>query len=305
MPQNGGSFPDSGISHEWVLPRLLQTLVSFQSSETADSDSSCQCSHYSFGEGFQRPSLYHFWCSFPQLRLWLCVGWVQRTETFHPSRPTRQEWVTSRYRCPVQTPLCFPIFEDYWICYKSESKTHNFVFTLRGGLWNIGEVLTSYIFTVPGCPFRKGVDGRLASLGDVVEGHVTCFCSFHRDLMCKMAVVPDWHIICPYTRKFTHSRPHSSPCRVYSRSVFQNMFRPSSCEYSWANGTDSACWTLHRGLTRCVVSPIKLWNRFCYCAYLLYGESETQVYQATCPKVMWFLGGRVGIWTQTLQEPWN
>ncbi|DAA29080.1 TPA: CAP-binding protein complex interacting protein 1 [Bos taurus] len=46
--------------------------------------------------------------------------------------------------------------------------------------------------------------------------------------MCKMAVVPDWHIICPYTRKFTHSRPHSSPCRVYSRSVFQNMFRPSS-----------------------------------------------------------------------------
>ncbi|KAF4023037.1 hypothetical protein G4228_014861 [Cervus hanglu yarkandensis] len=46
--------------------------------------------------------------------------------------------------------------------------------------------------------------------------------------MCKMAVVPDWRIMCPYTRKFTHSRPHSSPCRVYSRSVFQNMFRPSS-----------------------------------------------------------------------------
>ncbi|KAB0386586.1 hypothetical protein FD755_001542 [Muntiacus reevesi] len=45
--------------------------------------------------------------------------------------------------------------------------------------------------------------------------------------MCKMAVVPDWRM-CPYTRKFTHSRPHSSPCRVYSRSVFQNMFRPSS-----------------------------------------------------------------------------
>ncbi|XP_042103787.1 EF-hand calcium-binding domain-containing protein 6 isoform X3 [Ovis aries] len=43
-----------------------------------------------------------------------------------------------------------------------------------------------------------------------------------------MAVVPDWHIMCPYTRKFTHSRPHSSPCRVYSRSAFQNMFRPSS-----------------------------------------------------------------------------
>ncbi|XFG00947.1 hypothetical protein AB1E19_004571 [Capra hircus] len=48
------------------------------------------------------------------------------------------------------------------------------------------------------------------------------------DLTCKMAVVPDWHIMCPYTRKFTHSRPHSSPCRVYSRSAFQNMFRPSS-----------------------------------------------------------------------------
>ncbi|KAM7243624.1 hypothetical protein CapIbe_004232 [Capra ibex] len=49
-----------------------------------------------------------------------------------------------------------------------------------------------------------------------------------RDLTCKMAVVPDWHIMCPYTRKFTHSRPHSSPCRVYSRGAFQNMFRPSS-----------------------------------------------------------------------------
>ncbi|XP_072829749.1 EF-hand calcium-binding domain-containing protein 6 isoform X6 [Vicugna pacos] len=43
-----------------------------------------------------------------------------------------------------------------------------------------------------------------------------------------MAIVPDWHTLYPHTRKFTHLRPHSSPCRVYSRNGFQNMFRPSS-----------------------------------------------------------------------------
>ncbi|XP_036720560.1 EF-hand calcium-binding domain-containing protein 6 [Balaenoptera musculus] len=43
-----------------------------------------------------------------------------------------------------------------------------------------------------------------------------------------MAVVPDWHTLYPHTQKFTHLRPHSSPCRVYSRNGFQHMFRPSS-----------------------------------------------------------------------------
>lgn len=107
MPQNGGSFPDSGISHGWVLPRLLHTRVSFRSSETADSDSSCQCSCYSFGEGFQRPSPYHFWCCFPQLHPWLCVGWAQRTWTCHPYCPACQEWVTSSWGTRVLSRCLF------------------------------------------------------------------------------------------------------------------------------------------------------------------------------------------------------
>ncbi|XP_066214714.1 EF-hand calcium-binding domain-containing protein 6 isoform X1 [Saccopteryx leptura] len=49
-----------------------------------------------------------------------------------------------------------------------------------------------------------------------------------RDLMCKMAIIPDWHTSYPLTQKSTNLRPHSSPCRVYSRSGFQNMFRPST-----------------------------------------------------------------------------
>ncbi|VFV35654.1 ef-hand calcium-binding [Lynx pardinus] len=49
-----------------------------------------------------------------------------------------------------------------------------------------------------------------------------------RDLMCKMAVTRDWHISYPPTHKFMNLRPHSSPCRVYSRNGFQRVFRPSS-----------------------------------------------------------------------------
>ncbi|XP_066111995.1 EF-hand calcium-binding domain-containing protein 6 isoform X4 [Saccopteryx bilineata] len=49
-----------------------------------------------------------------------------------------------------------------------------------------------------------------------------------RDLMCKMAIIPDWHTSYPLTQKSTNLRPHSSPCRVYSRNGFQNMFRPST-----------------------------------------------------------------------------
>ncbi|XP_058597074.1 EF-hand calcium-binding domain-containing protein 6 isoform X4 [Neofelis nebulosa] len=49
-----------------------------------------------------------------------------------------------------------------------------------------------------------------------------------RDLMCKMAVIRDWHISYPPTHKFMNLRPHSSPCRVYSRNGFQRVFRPSS-----------------------------------------------------------------------------
>lgn len=54
--------------------------------------------------------------------------------------------------------------------------------------------------------------------------------------MHKMANVTDWHISYPYTRKFMNLRPHSSPCRVYSRNGFQNMLRPfSSGEYHEEN----------------------------------------------------------------------
>ncbi|XP_023113343.2 EF-hand calcium-binding domain-containing protein 6 isoform X2 [Felis catus] len=49
-----------------------------------------------------------------------------------------------------------------------------------------------------------------------------------RDLMCKMAVIQDWHISYPPTHKFMNLRPHSSPCRVYSRNGSQRVFRPSS-----------------------------------------------------------------------------
>ncbi|XP_073738765.1 EF-hand calcium-binding domain-containing protein 6 isoform X3 [Callorhinus ursinus] len=56
-----------------------------------------------------------------------------------------------------------------------------------------------------------------------------------RDLMYKMANIPDWHTSYPHTRKFMNLRPHSSPCRVYSRTSFQNMFRPSSSAIAIAN----------------------------------------------------------------------
>ncbi|XP_036884383.1 EF-hand calcium-binding domain-containing protein 6 [Sturnira hondurensis] len=49
-----------------------------------------------------------------------------------------------------------------------------------------------------------------------------------RDLMRKMAIMPDWHTSCPHTQKFTDLRPHSSPCRLCSRNGFPNMVRPSS-----------------------------------------------------------------------------
>ncbi|XP_062932170.1 EF-hand calcium-binding domain-containing protein 6 [Cynocephalus volans] len=53
--------------------------------------------------------------------------------------------------------------------------------------------------------------------------------------MYKMAIIPDWQTSYPHTRKITYSRPHSSPCRVYSRNGFQNMFRPSSSTTAVAN----------------------------------------------------------------------
>lgn len=59
-----------------------------------------------------------------------------------------------------------------------------------------------------------------------------CSVSSRRDLMRKMAILPDWHSLYPTTRKM-YSRPHSSPVRVHSRTGCQDLGRPSSSsEYS-------------------------------------------------------------------------
>uniref|UniRef100_A0A2K5D676 EF-hand calcium-binding domain-containing protein 6 n=1 Tax=Aotus nancymaae TaxID=37293 RepID=A0A2K5D676_AOTNA len=46
--------------------------------------------------------------------------------------------------------------------------------------------------------------------------------------ICKMAIIPDWLRSHSRARKFTHSRPLSSPCRIYSRNGSSNMFRSCS-----------------------------------------------------------------------------
>ncbi|XP_033622077.1 EF-hand calcium-binding domain-containing protein 6 isoform X5 [Fukomys damarensis] len=56
-----------------------------------------------------------------------------------------------------------------------------------------------------------------------------------RNLMNKMMNTPDGRALYPRTRKFTRSRPHSSPCRVYSKDGFRNTFRPSSSPSAAAN----------------------------------------------------------------------
>nr|XP_019570611.1 PREDICTED: EF-hand calcium-binding domain-containing protein 6 [Rhinolophus sinicus] len=56
-----------------------------------------------------------------------------------------------------------------------------------------------------------------------------------RDLTYKRAIIPDCPTSSPHTQKFTNLRPHSSPCRVYSRNAFQNVFRPSSSTAAFAN----------------------------------------------------------------------
>uniref|UniRef100_A0A8C9PG84 EF-hand calcium-binding domain-containing protein 6 n=1 Tax=Spermophilus dauricus TaxID=99837 RepID=A0A8C9PG84_SPEDA len=55
------------------------------------------------------------------------------------------------------------------------------------------------------------------------------------DLMHKMAIIPNWQSFCPHPRKYTSSRPHSSPGRVYSKNGFQNMLRPPSSTTTVAN----------------------------------------------------------------------
>ncbi|XP_059103989.1 EF-hand calcium-binding domain-containing protein 6 isoform X1 [Peromyscus eremicus] len=56
-----------------------------------------------------------------------------------------------------------------------------------------------------------------------------------RDLLRKMAILPDWHTLYPSTQKMTYSRPHSSPCRTHSRTAFQDVCRPSSSATAIAN----------------------------------------------------------------------
>lgn len=65
-----------------------------------------------------------------------------------------------------------------------------------------------------------------------------CSVSSCRDLMRKMAILPDWHSLYPTTRNLVYSRPHSSPCRVHSRTGCQDLGRPSSSgEYSQVTTT--------------------------------------------------------------------
>ncbi|KAM9672249.1 EF-hand calcium-binding domain-containing protein 6 [Trichechus inunguis] len=56
-----------------------------------------------------------------------------------------------------------------------------------------------------------------------------------RDLMHKMESTLHWHASYSPARELTYFRPHSSPCRVYSRTCFQNMLRPSSTATAIAN----------------------------------------------------------------------
>uniref|UniRef100_I3M3I3 EF-hand calcium-binding domain-containing protein 6 n=1 Tax=Ictidomys tridecemlineatus TaxID=43179 RepID=I3M3I3_ICTTR len=69
-----------------------------------------------------------------------------------------------------------------------------------------------------------------------IKANSTKSCSTKaRDLTHKMAIIPNWQSFCPHPRKYTSSRPHSSPGRVYSKNGFQNMFRPSSSTTTVAN----------------------------------------------------------------------
>ncbi|XP_047405214.1 EF-hand calcium-binding domain-containing protein 6 isoform X2 [Sciurus carolinensis] len=71
---------------------------------------------------------------------------------------------------------------------------------------------------------------------NAIKANSTKSCSTKaRDLMNKMAVIPNWQTLYPHPRKCTYSRPHSSPGRVYSKNGFQNMFRPSSSTTTVAN----------------------------------------------------------------------
>ncbi|XP_038199262.1 EF-hand calcium-binding domain-containing protein 6 isoform X2 [Arvicola amphibius] len=53
--------------------------------------------------------------------------------------------------------------------------------------------------------------------------------------MRKMAILPDWHSLYPTTQKLMHSRPHSSPSRVHSRTGCQDLGRSSSSTTPVAN----------------------------------------------------------------------
>lgn len=74
-----------------------------------------------------------------------------------------------------------------------------------------------------------------------------CSVSSCRDLMRKMAILPDWHSLYPTTQKLVCSRPHSSPCRVHSRTGCQDLGRPSSSsEYSQVSTDTTYCLTWAR-----------------------------------------------------------
>ncbi|KAL6047823.1 hypothetical protein STEG23_034645, partial [Scotinomys teguina] len=77
---------------------------------------------------------------------------------------------------------------------------------------------------------RNSVKPNVAKVNSTRSGSTKA-----RDLMHKMSVLPDWHSLYPSIRKLTCSRPHSSPCRVYSKTGFQDLNRPSSSATAIAN----------------------------------------------------------------------
>lgn len=95
---------------------------------------------------------------------------------------------------------------------------------------------------------RKGGDSRSAMFTRCRWSNLVL--SSRRDLMYKMAVLPEWHSLYPNIRKLPCSRPQSSPCRG-QRSGLQDLCRPSSSsEYSAASTHTTYCLERARAESR-------------------------------------------------------
>lgn len=217
--------------------------------------------------------------------------------SFRPAAPQRSArwsgcgWVFLSERCRVS-----PLLKIIGSAKNRQSKTTVCVRS-KNGLRDVGRnAIASSMFTCR-CPLGGGArrerERRLAAVYRVREGNVICFLLYRRDLMSKMATMPDWHCSCPHTQKPTELRPHSSPCRLCSRNGFPNMLRPSSSEYPRASSANSrhhscvcsACQAPHEGVTS--VSPRGSAVEWILSLSLFSPrEAEVQGVQATCPTVL-------------------